>query len=412
MRNPSSSYLPELDVVRFWAFFAVFFFHTVYLLPPGAGSALPHQLVWALVFTGEQAGRFGVDLFFTLSAFLITSLLVAEKAEHGRIQLSKFYLRRILRIWPLYFGMTFLVFGLAYLQHEREMLEFCWPYVLMVPNWAWALKGNPAVHTTAFLAIIVFWSLGIEEQFYLLWPLVLRRMRIDQLRRAGWFLIGVSAIVRFVCWTSDVPHPGIYANTFARLDPIAVGILLAAEWAAMKDGSCEASLRHRILGSWPILPVGIVGFLLAGFIAGSQGLNNAMFIFMGYPLVAWSGYLILFHTLLNLRPDGRKGRVFRGLAYLGKISYGLYIFHAFVYDLSGPVMVKLLGLKGTMREMPAGLMLVLVGFSFLATVLVAHLSYRYFESYFLAMKRRFSTFSAPEKNGPAILAPEALQRTD
>ena len=406
MLNPSRSYLPELDVVRFWAFFAVFFFHTVYLLPVAANSGFLHLLPVVAVFVGEQAGRFGVDLFFTLSAFLITSLLIAEKAERGSIQLSKFYLRRILRIWPLYFGVAFLVFGLAYLHNERGMLGFFWPYVLLAPNWAWALNGNPEVHTNAFLAIIVFWSLGIEEQFYLLWPLAMRRIGLDQLRKAGWFLIGVSAVVRFVCWTSDVPHPGVYANTFARLDPIAVGILLAAEWSAMKAEGGQLSLRHRILGSWLALPIGVAGFLLAGFIAGTQGLNNGMFIFIGYPLVAWSGYLILFHTLLNLKPEGRKGRAFRGLAYLGKISYGLYIFHAFIYDLAGPVMVKWLGLKGTMREMSAGHMLLLVVFSFLATVLVAHLSYRYFESFFLAMKGRFSAFAPQGKSDPALL-PEA-----
>lgn len=171
----------------------------------------------------------------------------------------------------------------------------------------------------------------------------------------------------------------------------------------MKDGDSRASLRHRVLGSWPILPVGVAGFLLAGFIAGTEGLNGAMFIFIGYPLVAWSGYLILFHTLLNLKPEGRKGSGFRWLTYLGKISYGLYIFHAFIYDLSGPILVRLMGLKEGMRELPTGLMLTLVSFSFLATVLVAHLSYRYFESYFLAMKRRFSVFASPGKRNPAVL---------
>src|SRR5437660_1432973 len=94
-------YRPELDCLRFFAFFAVFVYHTLSGEP--AYYAARHVPLATLLASAASAGRFGVDLFFLLSAFLITELLVREQEQFGKLDLRSFYLRRILRIWPLYF---------------------------------------------------------------------------------------------------------------------------------------------------------------------------------------------------------------------------------------------------------------------------------------------------------------------
>ena len=110
-----SGYLPELDVIRAVAFLWVFAFHAIQL--PGLRIPVPLQFSSGVVLkigavAAWQAGRFGVDLFFTLSAFLITSLLLAEHERRGRIDVGQFYVRRILRIWPLYYLMILVGFVL------------------------------------------------------------------------------------------------------------------------------------------------------------------------------------------------------------------------------------------------------------------------------------------------------------
>lgn len=390
MPTHSRNHLQELDVIRFFAFFGVFFFHAIRTAPSGwmAGTAkglIGPTLGAFAILTARDAGRFGVDLFFTLSAFLITTLLLKEWKTVGRIQLGKFYLRRILRIWPLYYSITFLVFGVAWLQHTEVMKPYFWPTMLMAPNWAWISLGTPPSPVRGFMAIVVFWSLGIEEQFYLAWGLILRFFRPGNLRLMAWGLILLSGLTRFALWCFAVPHPAIYANTIAHLDPIAVGILLAWEWMALPSRS---GWKDRLLGSPAGLAAGILGFLAAGGISLIYAIDGTLFVFLGYPLVAWSGYLVLRYTLLNAGQEKARGHAFRALAYCGKISYGLYLFHLFVLGFFTP------WLAGRLQPLGYGATLFIAVLSLAGTILIGHLSYRYFESPFLTLKEKFSPLGA------------------
>src|ERR1035438_8540354 len=114
----------------------------------------------------------------------------------------------------------------------------------------------------------------------------------------AWGLLILSTLTRFVCWSFNLPHPHIYANTLAHLDPIAVGILLAWEWISLQPKGTP--WKYRILGSPLSLTAGILGFLLAGGISVYYGINGTLFVFLGYPLIAWSGYLVIFYTLLHI----------------------------------------------------------------------------------------------------------------
>lgn len=406
MLDPSRKHLAELDVVRFWAFFAVFVFHAFRVYPATLALPLGHTLFGCLLVI-KETGRFGVDLFFTLSAFLITSLLATEKAETGRVHLGKFYVRRMLRIWPLYFAVAFAMFGLAAWLREPEMASYFWPFVLLVPNWAWVMLGTPHVQHAMFLSLMVFWSLGMEEQFYLIWPLLMRKASTLGLRKAAWGMLALSTMVRLICWANDVPHPGIYANTLAHLDPIAVGILIAAEWSALRRGREDAPFRHRVLAHPLALASGIALFLLGGWMSVASGINGSLFVFLGYPAVAWGGYLLLFHTLLNLQSE-RKGGLFKNQAYLGKISYGLYVFHGFVMVVTQPIARWLTHSHEGYWEMGFLQMSVNFVLALAGTMLLAHVSYTYFESYFLRMKSRFSGMGPvqPEDVSGAIQARE------
>jgi peptidoglycan/LPS O-acetylase OafA/YrhL len=160
-------YQPELDGGRFYAFLGVFVCHT---LPFEAEFYrklhLPLPWVWGATV---KAGAAGVDLFFALSAFLITSLLLKERQETGEISLKYFYLRRILRIWPLYF--LVIALGIV-LSHTVANQNLPWYYIagylLFVGNWVHAVFGRP--ESIAF----PLWTVSIEEQFYLFWPLIVK----------------------------------------------------------------------------------------------------------------------------------------------------------------------------------------------------------------------------------------------
>ena len=154
-------YRPELDTLRFFAFLGVFVFHVI---PNDPSFYLTHQVlspaVVPIVCAISGAGAFGVDLFFALSAYLITILLIREEEVRRHIDIRAFYVRRILRIWPLYFFFI-AVAALVPLWDRTQHLR--WPYIvgylLLAGNWVYAWQGLP--HSIAG----PLWSVSIEEQF-------------------------------------------------------------------------------------------------------------------------------------------------------------------------------------------------------------------------------------------------------
>ena len=213
-------YQPELDGLRFYAFLGVFVCHTL----PFDGAFyrrfhLPIPWLWGAV---AKSGAAGVDLFFALSAFLITSILLREREETGRISLRRFYLRRILRIWPLYFLLIALGVVLAHTMAKQSLpWYYVAGYLLFVGNWVHAVFGRPESICSPL------WTVSIEEQFYLIWPLLMK-----MLERRGMI---VAAIVTFLLAT--VSRIGfmlagssggfIYYGSISRCDSLALGILLA-----------------------------------------------------------------------------------------------------------------------------------------------------------------------------------------
>lgn len=169
-RRAQSFYRPELDGLRFFAFFCVFIHHT---LPTHIEFYLERHIPFGDFITSvAEAGRFGVDLFFVLSAYLITELLLREKENFGKVHLKSFYLRRMLRIWPLYFLAIAIATFLPHIDSTQTFpLRYVVAFLFLAGNWIVSFYDFPESVMNAL------WSVSFEEQFYLFWPAVIALVR-------------------------------------------------------------------------------------------------------------------------------------------------------------------------------------------------------------------------------------------
>ena len=354
-------YRPELDCLRFFAFFAVFIYHTLSNDP--AYYSARHMPFGTLIASAASAGRFGVDLFFLLSAYLITELLLREQEQFGKVALRSFYLRRILRIWPLYFlGILIAILLPLVDSSEYFPVKYGLAFVLMSGNWLITF-GLPSRSVMMSL-----WSVSFEEQFYLLWPTFISRARSARsLLYASGVLLAAATLARVILvGHARATHSEvlIFTNTLTRLDPLALGIATAVFLR-------KKQLTLGWMTRFALLIAGCILWLAAGHFYSLAW----SFMLLGYPAMAAGAWLIFLSALgSNLAP--------RWLRYLGKISYGLYVFHELAQYLSA----KLLG--GSVHSLRA-----FVGYwslSLSLTVVMAALSYQVFESPFLRLKERFT----------------------
>src|SRR5580700_619224 len=203
--------VPQLDALRGLAILLVIFHNASEKFP-----ALHLQGLFA-------NGWMGVDLFFVLSGFLITGILLDTKLSEG--YLKNFYARRCLRIWPLYYSVIFFMFVvLPFLSRSEGHIIFeksspWWAYPLFLQNFLIS-----PISTAAAGALGVTWSLAIEEQFYLVWPWIVKFCSYAQLRRIGIAVICLSPVLRFYLARH---HIDLYTNVFCRLDGLMAGAFLA-----------------------------------------------------------------------------------------------------------------------------------------------------------------------------------------
>ena len=358
-----SFYRPELDVLRFGAFLLVFIHHGFPLAAAEyAGWGVPTFLA-ELLAAGARAGALGVDLFFALSAYLITEVLFREQRARGNFDIRAFYTRRILRIWPLYYFALLVLLPLLALAMPADKMpgNFWVAFLFFAGNWACAWWN---LYPTS---LALLWSVSIEEQFYAVWPWVLRLCG-PRMPLCACGLLAIATMTRFFV----ISHGGltgmdarIWTNTFARLDPIAGGALLA--WL-LQGKIPQHTRRKRVF--W--IASGGAGLWIAGSVLKDPGL----IWLLTYPLAAAACVAILYGSFA---PTGEREPTM--LTYLGKISYGLYVFHVaairLVQTIAGPSL--------------NGPIVLLIAFSL--TVALAALSYRYLESPFLRWKNRFAHVS-------------------
>jgi peptidoglycan/LPS O-acetylase OafA/YrhL len=359
-----SFYRPELDVLRLFAFLAVFLFHFNHPAEYYAQHGIPR----AIAIAGSsilEGGVFGVDLFFVLSAYLITELMLREKDVCGSLDVKGFYLRRILRIWPLYF----FYIGLALVPAFNPGHVFTWraaaAYVLLAGNWSVILWGWP-IHSI----IGPLWTVSIEEQFYLAWAPIVRNLTRKNLAVAVLCMLVISNVTRISMVLLHGGMNSVWCNTLARLDPIAAGVLVAA---VLRGGipSFHAATRCCMLVAG-IVPLALV----ANFwkIHEPESLKWVPTM-VGFPVVAIGATLIMLSVL------GVQLRMPRSLLYLGKISYGLYVYHALGNLLSGMLIpVHTAFIQLALRPVAA----------LAITIVMAAISYAVLETPFLKLKKRFA----------------------
>lgn len=345
-------HLPGLDGVRALAVVAVVWHHA----HPGYG--------W---WPGSHNGFLGVDLFFVLSGLLITTLLLHEQDRHGRISLKHFYIRRSLRIFPLYYALLagmalyFVQASPSPLRHDfLTALPF---HLTYLSNW---------VQPDSLMAIT--WSLSTEEQFYLVWPPLLvllgpRRslpvllgfLLLNQAVNFGW-LDGPLRAIGLPYESRDILQ--------ATFTPILLGVLLAFGLHA----SAMPGALARALGPpqpWMLWVPTAALLLLANWPGDMRGLPRLAFHLVA---TAWLGALVL-----NPQHAVVRGLQWRPLVYIGTVSYGVYLLHKPMLDVARRLLHRL-AIDSPEALFALGLLL---------TMVVAGLSYRYFESPLLRLKDRF-----------------------
>lgn len=367
-------YRPELDALRFCAFLAVYVCHSI----PNralAEAGLRIRILAAI----KDAGNFGVCLFFMLSAFLITELLRREREAYGRIHVEAFYLRRMLRIWPLYFGITiaYAVAGHWFPAMHMEPGRIA-AYFLLAGNWYIAL--HPWIQTP----LRSLWSISVEEQFYLVWPLLARYGGMRLLAIASLGIVPVS-LMTIVIMSADKAYAynTVWLNSFAQFQFFAWGALLAL------------SLKGKLPKLRPIQRSaagfgGLAFWLLSASVTqikrpGAQ--VSAPAYVLGYLLIA-AGCLLMLLAVLGIR----KERIPGWAVYAGKISFGLYVFHETAFLLADEIQEHVTVFTSSLAtwslQHPA---LTLIFNKLIAlgiTILLAMLSYRFWETPFLRFKRR------------------------
>jgi peptidoglycan/LPS O-acetylase OafA/YrhL len=346
---PVRQKIPQLDAVRGIAILVVLA-HNLH-----GFSSLPLSLF-------SKYGWMGVDLFFVLSGFLITGILLDSKSSEGYFR--NFYARRCLRIWPLYYSVLILMFVILPLVRPQDISELLqrsspwWSYPLFLQNF---LVAAPAL---AVGPLGVSWSLAVEELFYLVWPLCVRFLRNGRLQFVAWTVLLLSPGLRLLFLTR---HWIIYSNPFCRLDGMMAGALLAI---LVRKSSF---VPERFLKPAWIL------FLVAAPLALTTAAYEAMWLAFSMAVVASASFVFL--ALFSANTWLRAFFTNRFLIFTGTISYGMYLLHKIPDDA-----FKRLHLKDA--HPIAAFWLAVV-----ASYLLAIASWNLLEKPFLKLKRFFQTRS-------------------
>jgi peptidoglycan/LPS O-acetylase OafA/YrhL len=363
----ANAHFPTLDGVRGLAVLLVVVYHYVKFLDP-------HRLGTVILHRATALGWGGVDLFFVLSGFLITGILLDAKGAGGYFR--NFYVRRVLRIFPLYYAVLVVVALAGWLRVTGagwDTLWACQAYLwLYLSNFGMALTGFS--FNTDWLWLGHFWSLAVEEHFYLVWPAVVLLCSRRWLLRLTLALVVLGALGRVLarCWLST---DDIYLLTPFRVDGLAAGAFLAV-W--LRGRPCLAIWVPRSL-----LVCCLAALAVVGLWRGSSH-NDVVVQGVGYSLLAVASCCLIVEALY---PSGWCALLLgnAALRFLGRCSYGLYVYHGLLRLFYFELFRRLEAWSGCYPLAAALYLITGIGLS----ILVAWLSYRWFEQPILRLKRFF-----------------------
>jgi peptidoglycan/LPS O-acetylase OafA/YrhL len=373
--NSEISYFDKIDVIRFVSAMMVVVFHSYQgwvnkmglpeiMTEHGDKSTLTTIGKW--IHFALMNGGYGVEIFFIISGFLITYLLLKEKdTNQGKIDLLKFYTRRSLRIWPLYYLIICLspliINWVGQIEHPNYVANIFFYnnfYSMQNPD-AWLF---PLAH---------FWTLCIEEHFYIVWPLIIAFIPNKYLMRTFISLILLSIVYRgYVFLNSEEPWYYLFMSTFSRYDALVIGAVTAY----------IHFVRPIKLSTSKTLRIVVYLILLMAITNDNTALWNDLFMacFKKYFYLA----LVLF-AMLNFLFNDRPMFEFlnnRIIKYLGKVSFGIYVYGLIIHEL----VIQKLVLADGMNNVGIYWLLVLS-----CSLLIPVISYELFEKQFLKLKKRF-----------------------
>jgi len=340
-------------------------------------SVINKKLHWISPFV-STAGPIGVVFFFVLSGFLISYLLLAEREKTGTIGLKAFYMRRILRIWPLYFFILILGFfilpnfDLFYIPFQSESLStHFWPnlllYIFILPNLAQALY-LPIPH------IGQAWSIGVEEQFYIIWPLLfkLRKNIVSTIIYAFLFFVLIKILFLFVDF-------GLLSSSS---EDVMKKFLAATKVECMALGALAAYILFYRKTT-------ILKIIYSDFVFYSSLASIPILIYCTPALLQDAQHLVLSISfliiILNLSTNKKHSQFLENkfFSFLGKISYGIYMYHFVICT----VVIKCFIMLNI--EYNALSQALIYFFIISLTVLISWLSYEYLEKGFLRLKSNY-----------------------
>jgi peptidoglycan/LPS O-acetylase OafA/YrhL len=388
--NGAAEHIPALDGMRGVALLAVMFCHYGRFYVP-APRTVAHALSSVC-----RAGWMGVDLFFALSGFLITGILL--RAKGSRHYFRTFYVRRVLRILPLYYGALVVLFVLVPLFVDvRDPLT-----VLVYQNqtWLWAHSVNLLFAWRGefleggWVWISHFWSLSIEEHFYLLWPLAVFWLEAEALLGVAIAAIFAAPLLRSAMLAYGASVATVYTFTPCRVDGLACGAMVAIVYA---NGARWQRWRRWASASFCACSLVLVTLLLKEHMS----VAGRWMCRVGYTVADWTSAILL---VLVLR-GGSLSRVFSWgvLRWFGKYSYGAYVLHVLLQPFLRAWMPPERIAAATGSETLAVLGHAALGIG--STMFFAVLSWHAYEKHFLKLKRYFEY---EEGSKHLALEPDAL----
>jgi len=318
-----------------------------------------------LGFGDNGMAYFAVDMFFALSGFLITYLLLTEKSKFGKVELGKFYMRRILRIWPIYYVaiiITFLLYQFGMLEANKNVALTFGLFSFFLPNVSHAFGLD-------MVTMFPLWSVGVEEQFYAFWPLLVNKVK----NVFRFLIILVATYLVATLAIRFINHPGWQGLLhFASLDALGIGGIMA--YLVYTKHSLTKIIFHPItqVVCWVFLAVSI--------------LYKPVHVYYYFDFAMHAFVYAVLIANVSSNPKTLISLENKVLDFLGKISYGLYIYNMIVIFLVGYFLKDFLPTIDDTRYQYVIIYLMSVSF----TVMISYFSYFFFEVRFLKMKGRFS----------------------
>lgn len=366
-------YFENLDGLRFLCFLSVFFFHSFTTDFAYIKTADIYHFIKRDVFGN---GNLGVNFFFVLSGFLITYLLIEEKKLNGEIDIKSFWIRRVLRIWPLFYLCVvfgFFVFPLlksAFGQQPNETASIGY-FLTFTNNFDFIKNGPPDASILG-----VLWSVAIEEQFYFVWPVILYLLPIKKYWLAFSTVIVVSLIFRGLN-NNYLAHEH---HTLSCIADMAIGAFGA--WLIQTNENFKTKIQN--LNSTYILLIYISFFTVYFFRDEILKNKNLLLSVIERPVIA----IIILSIILEqcfAEKSFFKMSKFKLLTKLGTVSYGLYCLH-FIGILVVTTLTKKLSLNTELWQV----FIIETSFALILTIAISFISYNVFEKPFLKLKDKFA----------------------